>query len=295
MPGGAQRVEIFFEILVPCALEPAFLSVPLATVDEYRSSQRCPSGEGDPVPLQMPDHSPDAEQTVSGGPGRPVFAWLPGSANTGPAPAGDAVLTGGDPSSGGPVPGRGCTDAALTRGLDWQALLDARATAGIGGGIDEDQEAVLAGQLEAAAREDLRPLPARQLAALGAEHMTPGPAQAGWLGMAAGAPDVLDEDSLVGVAVAARRLTAWAQATELTAVARIAACAAAADPKIGLAGDGRPARLCQDAISQVSLALMLSDYSAGALADLAVTLRWRLPTTGEALAAGHIDLYRALG
>jgi hypothetical protein len=136
-------------------------------------------------------------------------------------------------------------------------------------------------------------LPARQLAALGAEHMTPGPAQAGWLGVAAGAPDVLDEGALVGVVVAARRLTAWAQATELTAVARIAECAAAADPKIGLSGDGRPGRLCQDAISQVSLALMLSDYSAGAWADLAVTLRWRLPATGKALAAGRIDMYRA--
>ena len=84
---------------------------------------------------------------------------------------------------------------------------------------------------------------------------------------------MLDENALAGVAVAARRLAAWAQAAELAAVAQIAARAAAADPKIGLAGDGRPGRLCQDAVSQVSLALTLSDYSAGSWADLAVTLR----------------------
>ena len=252
------------------------------------------------MPGQMPDHSPDAGQAAPGGPGRPQFAWLAGSAEAGPVPGAllagsspsDDGPPGGGPASGRPVSGGGCGDAALTRGLDWQALLEALAAAGIGANTGEDQGAVLAGDWEAAAC-GARPLPARQLAALGAEHITPGPAQAGWLGVAAGAPDVLDENALIGVVLASRRLTAWAQATELTAVARIAECAAAADPKIGLAGDGRPGRLCQDAISQVSLALMLSDYSAGAWADLAVTLRWRLPATGKALAAGRIDMYRA--
>ncbi len=257
---------------------------------------------------QMPDHGPDAGQAAPRGPGRPQFAWLAGSAGAGPVPghllAGfgprDGGPADGGPVSGTPVSGGGCGEAALTRGLDWQALLEALAAAGIGAeagedqeaGTGEDQEAVQAGDWEDDARR-ARPLPARQLAALGAEHMTPGPAQAGWLGVAAGAPDVLGEDALVGVVVAARRLTAWAQAAELAAVARIAGCAAAADPKIGVAGDGRPGRLCQDAVSQVSLALMLSDYSAGAWADLAVTLRWRLPATGQALAGGRIDLCRA--
>ncbi len=257
---------------------------------------------------QMPDHGPDAGQAAPRGPGRPQFAWLAGSAGAGPVPghllAGfgprDGGPADGGPVSGTPVSGGGCGEAALTRGLDWQALLEALAAAGIGAeagedqeaGTGEDQEAVQAGDWEDDARR-ARPLPARQLAALGAEHMTPGPAQAGWLGVAAGAPDVLGEDALVGVVVAARRLTAWAQAAELAAVARIAGCAAAADPKIGVAGDGRPGRLCQDAVSQVSLALMLSDYSAGAWADLAVTLRWRLPATGKALAGGRIDLCRA--
>jgi hypothetical protein len=237
----------------------------------------------------MSDHDPDSEQATPRGPDRRRFAWLPGSVHTGPVP--NALITGG-PHGGGPAPGRSA-DTELLRGLDWQALLEALPTAGTGAGTDEDQEAVLAEEQAAAARGALRPRPAGPLAALAAEHMPPGPAQAGWLGAAAGTCEGLDEDALAGVAIAARRLAAWAQAAELAAVAQITVRAAAADPKIGLAGDGRPGRLCQDAISQVSLALMLSDYSASTWADLAVTLRWRLHATGQALAAGRIDLYRA--
>ena len=51
--------------------------------------------------------------------------------------------------------------------------------------------------------------------------------------------------------------------------------------------------MCRDAQGQISLALMLTGYSAGAWADLGVTLAWRLPATGAALAAGVIDLDRA--
>ena len=52
-------------------------------------------------------------------------------------------------------------------------------------------------------------------------------------------------------------------------------------------------RLCQDGLKQIGLALMLTDHSAGAWADLAVTLAWRLPATGRALGAGVIDYWRA--
>ena len=38
---------------------------------------------------------------------------------------------------------------------------------------------------------------------------------------------------------------------------------------------------------------MLTDHAATAWADLAVTLAWRLPETGAALAAGRVDLARA--
>jgi uncharacterized protein DUF222 len=286
----------------------------------------------DPMPDPTPSRRSAAGPPPDGS-GRTGFAWLPDSAATGPVPAADALFAVGAPPDGGPAhrtsgggpaggssgggpahgpsgggPAGGSSGGGLAGGssvdgsfagggsadelpggLDWQALLEALATAGIGAGTDEEQEAILAEELAA----EPRPMPAGPLAALAAEEMAPGPAQAGWLGAAAGACEVLDENALAGVAIAARRLGAWAQAAELGAVAQIAARAAAADPKIGLAGDGRPGRLCQDAISQVALALMLSDYSATNLAELAVTLHWRLPATGQALAKGRIDLYRA--
>jgi hypothetical protein len=136
-------------------------------------------------------------------------------------------------------------------------------------------------------------LPAGQAGALAVEHMDPGPAQAGWLAAAWGEAGRLDEYQLAGVAIAARRLASWAQAAELGAVAQLSARAAAADSKIGVTADGRPARLCRDAVGQISLALMVTDHGAAAWADLAITLAWRLPETGQALAAGAIDLARA--
>jgi Domain of unknown function (DUF222) len=95
------------------------------------------------------------------------------------------------------------------------------------------------------------------------------------------------------VAIAARQLASWATAIELGAVAQLTARSAAADPDIGLKPDGRPARLCRDATGQISLALMLTEHAATAWAGLAITLAWRLPTTGAALAGGRIDPARA--
>jgi hypothetical protein len=103
----------------------------------------------------------------------------------------------------------------------------------------------------------------------------------------------LDEYQLAGVAVAARRLASWATAAELGAVAQLPARAAGADCGIGLRADGRPGRLCRGAAGQVSLALMLTGHAATAWAGLAITLAWRLPDPGAALAAGAIDLARA--
>src|SRR5581483_11045137 len=92
---------------------------------------------------------------------------------------------------------------------------------------------------------------------------------------------------------AARQAASRAIATELTAAGQITARAAGADPRIGLEADGRPVRLCRDAQGQIGLALMLTGYSAAAWADLGITLTWRLPATGAALAGGFIDLDRA--
>jgi Domain of unknown function (DUF222) len=219
------------------------------------------------VPDPTPGPGQDGEQAAASSGGRPGFAWVPGSAGTGPVPS---------------------------PGLDWQALLEALAAGGLLDGDPDGQDAVAAGEQAGAAggRISQRLAPG-QAGALAVERMAPGAAQAGWLAAAAAEAGGLDEYGLAGVAIAARRLASWAQAAELAAVAQLSARAAAADARVGLAADGRPARLCRDAVGQVGLALMLTDHAAAGWADLAVTLAWRLPATGKALAAGAIDLARA--
>jgi hypothetical protein len=245
------------------------------------------------MPDQAPQPSPDDEPAATEG--------QPSPASTGARPAGQATpagqagqagaglgggLTGlgggGGPGSGGP------------QHLDYQVLLEALAAGGFLDGRAEDQDALLADELAAEADGRMgAPMPAGKVAALAVEHMDPGPALAGWLEVAAAAAGTLDEHGLAGVTMAARRLASRAQAAELAAVAQITARAAAADRRIGLRADGRPARVGRDALGQVGLALTLTDYGAGEWADLAVTLSWRLRATGAALAAGRVDLERA--
>jgi Domain of unknown function (DUF222) len=196
-----------------------------------------------------------------------------------------------------PEPGPDDEQAAALadqRYLDWQALLEALAAGGLLDEKPDDPDAVTTAERDTAADERTgAPLPPGAAGALAVEHMPAGPAQAGWLAAAAAETASLDEYQLAGVAIAARRLASWAQAAELGAVAHLSARTAAADRDIGLQPDGRPARLCRDAVGQVSLALMLTDHAATAWADLANTLAWRLSETGQALAAGRIDLSRA--
>jgi hypothetical protein len=205
-----------------------------------------------------------------------------------PAPDDDQAACSPDDGQLAPSP-EGGQVAAAGGVLDLQALLDALAAGGLLGGADGDAD-------ELAAMDDGRmgpPLSAGQVAALAVEHMDPGPAMAGWLGVAAAEAGDLDEYGLTGVAFAGRKLASWAQAAELTAVAQVASRTAAADKNIGVRSDGRPARVSRDATGQVSLALTMSECAAALWADLAVTLAWRLPATGEALRGGRIDLYRA--
>jgi hypothetical protein len=218
---------------------------------------------------QAPEPDPDDEQAASS-PGDGQAALSPGDGQLAPLPEGGQV-------------------AAADGALDLQALLDALAAGGFLSGPDEDAD-------ELAAMEDGRmgaPMSAGQVAALAVEHMDPGPAMAGWLGVAAAEAADLNEYGLTGMAVAGQRLASWAQAAELAAVAQVASRTAAADKNIGVRSDGRPARVGRDATGQVSLALSMSEYTAAVWADLAVTLSWRLRATGEALWAGRIDLYRA--
>jgi Domain of unknown function (DUF222) len=256
------------------------------------------------VPVAIPGPGPGGQQPCRGVPGpggrprgvpggpesgpgedrrdEPRWAWLPGSEVSGPVPGYEVS---------GPGP-RSLAAPGVPTGLDYGALLAGLAASGALEARDED--AALKERLAAEQEGRLGPsVPVERVAALAVEHMDPGPAQAGWLSVAAAARDRLDENELAGVAIAARQLSSWAQACELAAVAQIASRAAAADPKIGVNADGRPGRVCRDALGQVALSLSLSHYGAESWADLAVALAWRLPATGAALADGRIDLYRA--
>jgi hypothetical protein len=120
------------------------------------------------------------------------------------------------------------------------------------------------------------------------DQMEPGPALArfasdAWNGGLAG----LSDDELVGVLGAARRLTSWASALELTAVAGLGS-RRAADARA--AGDQRLADHVGD---EVAAALTLTCRSADRLVSLAAGVM-RLPAVAAALAAGRIDMPKAI-
>jgi len=112
------------------------------------------------------------------------------------------------------------------------------------------------------------------------------------------APDGLDDAGLVESAGGWRRLASWATARELGAVAELARRRPSRrwdhsrDPEDPDGGPA-PVLVSREAVEEVSLALTLTYYSAGAWTHLAVRLARRLPATLAALRAGTIDLYRA--
>ena len=156
------------------------------------------------MPRQAPGVGPDDEHaTSSAGAGFPFAERFPPHAGPRrPAPSADDRV----PSAGGAsAPGR----PVWPDGLDYQALLDGLAAGGYLDGRLEDQDAILAEEIAAA--EEGRMLPVDStwvaaVAALAAQHMEPGPAQAGWLEVAAAEAGNLDENALTGMAVAAEKL-----------------------------------------------------------------------------------------
>ncbi len=160
-----------------------------------------------------------------------------------------------------------------------------------GAGAVDPAEAELADYLDAVDAGRSRVIPLAMVAGRIAESLPAGPELAGWI--AAGPVTDLEDGALAGMAASCRRLASWAQSGELAVVAELAARSAAADDRIGVDEQGRPARLPDDTCAEVSLALTMSQCSASWWSDLAVTLRWRLPATGAALRSGTIDLGRA--
>ena len=121
-------------------------------------------------------------------------------------------------------------------------------------------------------------------------RMPPGPALAAWLGQAQ--PGQLDEAGLVNSITGWRKLTSWAQAQELAAVAELGRRRGVMDdPEL----DRDPARelSAEFAPNEVALALTLTQFAAEWWMNLAVSLSRRLPGTWSALSQGTIDLGRA--
>ena len=120
------------------------------------------------------------------------------------------------------------------------------------------------------------------------DQLEPGPVLA-W--HAAGAVDdglgVLDDDELTGLLCAARRLSSWAASIEVRAVSQLAARRRA---YAAAAGD---LRQCDHIGDEVAAALTLTCRVGERLVSLAAAIT-RLPAVGAALAAGRIDLPKAI-
>src|ERR1022692_1400519 len=157
--------------------------------------------------------------------------------------------------------------------------------------VADSADADLAELLEAIEAGRTRQVPLAVVAGRVAESLPTGPDLAGWL--ATSSVGEMEDGALAGTAASFRRLGSWAPAGELAAVAQMASRSAAADDKIGVDAQGRPARMPDEACAQVSLALTMSQFSASWWTDLAITLTWRLSATGDALRSGEIDLSRA--
>lgn len=120
-----------------------------------------------------------------------------------------------------------------------------------------------------------------------ADAVPPGPVLAGFAADAwAAGLGRLSDDELIGVMRAARRLASWAAAMELAAIGDLWRRRVAEEE----AGDANAVRHADD---EIAAALTLTGRAADRVLDLAIALR-RLPLTSQALAAGDIDLPRAM-
>jgi hypothetical protein len=120
------------------------------------------------------------------------------------------------------------------------------------------------------------------------DTMEPGAALAAAADAAIGAGlAALSDDELVGLLCAARRLTSWASSVELRAVSGLAGRRAA---HANVTGSSRQADHVAD---EVAAALTLTCRSADRLLNLAAALT-RLPAAAAALAAGRIDMPKAI-
>src|SRR5712692_2544118 len=120
-----------------------------------------------------------------------------------------------------------------------------------------------------------------------ADELEAGPVLAGLAGITWDAGlDGLDDDQMIGVVRAARRVGSWAAALELAAVSGFTALRRAQ-----AAADG-DRRVMEHAVDEIAAALTLTRRAADGVVDLAAGLD-RLPLTRAALKAGAIDQRKA--
>lgn len=121
-----------------------------------------------------------------------------------------------------------------------------------------------------------------------ADRVPPGPVLAGLAGRkwASGLSRASD-DELAGLMIAWRRVASWAAAGEMAAVAELRR------RREAQVTAGADAHLAEHVSDEVAMALMLTSWAAGRLVDRAQGLA-RLPRTRAALAAGQIDVPKAL-
>jgi hypothetical protein len=116
--------------------------------------------------------------------------------------------------------------------------------------------------------------------------MPPGQVLAGLAARAAGRLAGLDDDELIGVARAWRRLSSWACAGELAAAAELAA------RRQAQVAAGADEHLAEHVADELAAALTMTSRGADLLVDFAQALAG-LPATAAALARGDIDRARA--
>ena len=127
-----------------------------------------------------------------------------------------------------------------------------------------------------------------------ADGLLPGPALATLTSEAVGRADLLSDDELIGVLRATRRLANLAAYQQTVVIAEFAT-RRRAQLAASLAA-GQPAG-CRDGEfpgAELAMELLETPYQVGQLTDTAVELTTRLPRTLAGMAAGQIDLGRAM-
>jgi Domain of unknown function (DUF222) len=126
------------------------------------------------------------------------------------------------------------------------------------------------------------------------DTLVPGPSLAGMTDAVTGdgEPGRLDDDELVGVLRAWRRLESWSAAGTLSAVAELAPRRPAERTAPTQAG-AFPEQMSEFLTDEIGAALTLTAQAANGCLDVALDLAIRLPETARALREGRIDYLKA--